>query len=99
MIREFKEEAGVDTLPEDWREFAILSEAYFELHCYICVSDKIFCQVHQPADNDEQITTIVSNLYYMEKVISNLPWLINMCLDEDADRITAVVHYEDPNAE
>lgn len=91
MVREFKEETGAETQPSDWREFALLIGDYFQLHCFVCFDSKIFCQMVQATD--EELVTIVPKFFFNDKCVSNLPWLLYLCLDEDAARIVTTARY------
>ena len=85
MIREFKEEAGVEI--KTWKEFCKLQSDNFEVYFF-----KAFGDVTQVKTmEEEQIEVVnVSNLYN-EDVLCNLDWLIPMALDKD--NIHGIIDY------
>ncbi len=85
MIREFKEETGLDTTTSDWRYFACMDFIYdvmggsAKVHCFKMFSDKIKeCQTME----DEEVVLIDVNALKFKKTISHINTLIPMALDE-----------------
>lgn len=80
MIREFKEETGV--FLEDWNLYCELTnENSYSVFCYYIFSDEIFkCKTQ----TDEKIfITDIKKINHKSYCMSNLLWLIFMCLDID----------------
>jgi len=85
MIREFKEETGVEI--KEWKEFCKLQSNSFEVYFF-----KAFGDISQVKTmEEEQIEVINVSDLYSEDVISNLDWLIPMALD--TDNIHGIVDY------
>lgn len=85
MIREFKEEAGMEV--KSWVEFCKLSGKDFEVYFYKATGDlsKVISM------EEEKIEIInVTNIQY-EETLGNLQWLIPLALD--ADKIHGQVNY------
>jgi 8-oxo-dGTP diphosphatase len=98
MQREFKEEAGVDTVLIDWHLFAELSGDYFHLYCFNCFDDEIFKNIK--TCTDEFIIPFPTACIKIRdsRFISNLSWLLGICLDEDMSRINVQATYENLEA-
>ena len=80
ICREFEEEAGVKTHPEDWFQFATLNViGVGPVHVFKAVSDNV---QHVENKTDEEI-----NLYDTQNlpsnIIPNLKWLIPLSLDKN----------------
>jgi 8-oxo-dGTP diphosphatase len=90
MVREFEEEAGVRTLPDDWHHFVTLSGSDFVIYFYRAFSDNI--------DNvrtvEAEIVSIHSIDALPDTVLHNLRWLIPMALDEKLDFREAIKVFE-----
>lgn len=85
MIREFKEEAGIEV--KNWVEFCKLTGKEFEVYFFKAVGD-ISKAISM---EDEKIEIIdVTNLQN-EKTINNLQWLIPLALD--TDKVHGQVNY------
>ena len=98
MIREFKEEAGVQTKVTDWKLFAHLASDNFYLFCYACFDDNIYKSVYSCEQEKIERWNVADLLENRVEMISNLPWLINMCLDCDFERMIANVNYDGTQA-
>lgn len=81
MVREFEEETGVTTFPDNWRHFATLKGNEWSVYCML--------QFNTAAVNKVRTTTsekiIVPHLWELESypILSNLRWLIPMALDKN----------------
>ncbi len=85
MIREFKEEAGLETKRGGWKNFCRLSGQSDKHGCkwivYFCVAFGDLSKLKSM--EEEQIEIVdVSNINN-EKIVSNLKWLIPMALSKD----------------
>jgi 8-oxo-dGTP diphosphatase len=82
MIREFKEETGIETTWETWTHFATLgNESTFRVHFYHAVG---------PIRTAEMLTDEVPRDYPLKprlpaNCLPNLSWLIPMALSMDKD--------------
>jgi 8-oxo-dGTP pyrophosphatase MutT (NUDIX family) len=91
MSREFKEETGVETSPEDWTLQCQLSGKDFTVDVYRIFTDDIF---QAETMEDEKVVIYPIGLELITaKGISNLPWLVAMALDEDAERFQPTISY------
>jgi 8-oxo-dGTP diphosphatase len=84
MIREFREEAGIATNESDWQYVCTMKRgdgiaddgATFTCHVFRAFDDRVF---EAESRTDEEV-----GLYHPilgHGMISNLPWLIPLCLD------------------
>jgi len=87
MVREFSEETGVTTRPEDWTCFANVFRANcYDVDMYFAHSDLAFSAKTIEA---EEIHTLKVN-ELPQNIIPNLQWLIPLALDAQADFSTPV---------
>lgn len=95
MVREFEEETGV--LCEDWKFLMTLVGNSFQIYVYYTFDDKMLnCQTKEI----EEVK--IFNIYDDWKEIcgssiSNIPWLLMLCLDFDVhkDRLLIDAEYVD----
>lgn len=92
MVREFKEETGVITQPENWTCFAnVYRPNVYDVDMYFSRSDLAF----QVQSIEQEEVHIINVNRLPENLIPNLRWLIPLALDSQADfsapvRITEV---------
>ena len=86
MVREFEEEAGLATHPDDWQHFVTLSGEGFVIHFYRAFSNRI--DDVRTIEAEEVSVHPVDAL--PETVLHNLRWLIPMALDEKLDFTEAI---------
>jgi 8-oxo-dGTP diphosphatase len=95
MIREFKEETGLVTTDNQWKQFATMGNDYFSVSCFWAIADYL--------DLAESITD--ETVHYLpiahltqnnfKDCVSNLSWLINMALDLNIkDNFYAHIEYK-----
>lgn len=93
MAREFEEEAGCQTNPEDWRRYAILegvadardgSYQPWRIHIFVTYHAAILQQIVKTTTIERVGVFAISML--PNKVLPNLRWLIPMALSMEADR-------------
>lgn len=89
MTREFFEESNIKTVKESWYEFAKLDSPYFELHCFVGFFEQSYLETFENVTEEEIFMVNVADLFNQQfnGCISNLKWLIAICLDEDLYRI------------
>lgn len=87
MIREFKEEAGVEV--KSWIEFCRLSATQFEVYCFKAVGD--VTQVKTMEEEQIEVHEVCSIINSEQDVMNNLPWLLLLALD--SDKIYGEINY------
>ena len=93
MVREFEEETGVTTRQDDWFYFAKLNGAAFAVHCFACFDDAFWTKVETKTDEEVIRVGTMALLGGSYPLVSNVPWLINLCRDEDFGRIFLEASY------
>jgi 8-oxo-dGTP diphosphatase len=84
MVREYREETGVDTFESDWTRFGRLHSGDFEMEVFANYVTNIE-QVKTMTDEPVGIYSValdVSGISKQYKLISNLSWLIPVALDK-----------------
>lgn len=85
MCREFKEETGI--VWGEWNYIITMSCEGWEVQVFTATTDKVF---DFKTMEDEQVCLIpISDLDHFD-LISNLYWLIPMCLDKNDDRKSGI---------
>ncbi len=89
MVREFREETGIDSNESDWRYVVTMYRYDWEVDVYTTTSDMIFY-----AQDKTDESTVVLPLGELDgfPLISNLYWLLPMCLDKVDYNIKRVGH-------
>ena len=79
MVREFREETGVETKPSDWHEFCVLGDNVdgFRVHFFVyhVVS---FPDLH--TTTEEEVLRVAISAVTVHNSIPNLTWLLPMAL-------------------
>jgi len=78
MVREFKEETGIETKPEDWENFATYHGEGWYMYIF-----KAFGDVSKAKTMEAEEVRVVDVNNLPENVINNLRFLIPMALQED----------------
>jgi 8-oxo-dGTP diphosphatase len=78
MVREFKEETGIETKPEDWEEFASYRGDGWYMYIF-----KAFGDVTKAKTMEAEEVKVVDVNNLPENVINNLRFLIPMALQDD----------------
>lgn len=81
MVREFREETGVRTAPDDWRHFSTLEGSDWIVYCFVAFNT--LAVEHASTTTDEIVVKVPLIEIPKTKVLSNLHWLIPMSLDEN----------------
>lgn len=93
MVREFREETGMDTETYLWRKFARLVFTGGVVHFYMTRGETGRCSTQPPQDGVwEQIERVPVAAIPNMQTIPNLRWLIPLALDKDH----VVASVEDP---
>lgn len=102
MVREFREETGLDIAKDLWRKFCILHgvEANgdpYQVHFYVTNLEMTTLWLKDlSSKTDEVVGWYFVKLLLRENIIPNLEWIIPMALDKD----TLVAHvYENGTTE
>ncbi len=80
MVREFKEETGVETTTDEWKTFAYLSGTDWSVNFFRSFSDKVYNVVSK---TEEEVLLLFPGWISSLDVIPNLLWLIPLALDKD----------------
>lgn len=81
VVREFSEEAGVLTTPDDWQLFGSLDvKGYGKIHLLKCFSEDF---EHAKKVESEVIRIVQVDELNRYKSFRNLSWIIPMALDND----------------
>lgn len=83
MVREFKEETGMETVPSEWHHYATLSGDGFNVVCFTALGDVATLK----STTDESIQLVQVFFFYPGKqdYIENVPWLVGIACDFLAD--------------
>lgn len=81
MVREFKEEVGVKTSTIDWKLFCNLRGKDFTVYCFKCFNSEAWSKASQ--QEVEYVEKHFVQQVYRPYCISNVPWLIEMAIDEN----------------
>lgn len=80
MVREFKEEAGLVTHPDQWREFATITGPDFKIHFFKTFShDWNLVKTME----SEEIVKMPTHLLHTQPRVPNLDFLIPLALNQD----------------
>lgn len=84
MCREFYEETGVKTSEDEWSFLLTMEEEdKFSVDVFYCFSDK-YKNVKTMESEEVWILSVEDSWNYIrQNSISNVPWLIMVCLDMD----------------
>lgn len=98
MVREFAEETGVMTAPDDWCDFARLQGPDFDVCVFKAFSDA-FRNVRAAEDQPVALYALDGEDFLGGRPISNIRWLVHAALDANTDaRALLVARYEVDNA-
>ncbi|MFK4132455.1 NUDIX domain-containing protein [Pseudomonas luteola] len=96
MVREFKEETGLETSLSEWMPLCTLEGDTFKVHTFLTFTDAIHAA---KSLTDELVFTHRLDLNEIARSsVSNLPWLISLALDTDQPRISLGAFYSHPQA-
>jgi 8-oxo-dGTP diphosphatase len=82
MVREFNEEAGVKTDPQNWFLFAIMNDGDVRVYCYCCYNDIIFNNIKTMTDEPIHKFDLSMLRMFNENFVPNLAWLIPLAADK-----------------
>lgn len=77
MVREFREETGVETDPEAWREFAVMQFKPCQVICFAGQMEwEKFNSLWSPTE--EQVVKVATDRLWEFPCLPNLSWLVPM---------------------
>lgn len=94
MVREFREETGVETYPFDWKPFCSFgglgTYGPFHIECFSCVSEEYFLAARTVTDEEVARVSIYTVFQDGFPALDKLKWMVSLALDENC---TAVIEY------
>lgn len=81
MVREFKEETGVDTIEMKWRHYARMVGGNFCVECFAASGSIYSCETKE----EEEIEFIEARDVSLHQTVENLTWLIALAQDHLSD--------------
>lgn len=79
MVREFKEEAGVDTTIETWTQYAkIVQNNSWHVYFFMSVGDLSLLKSMEK----EQIVLLAIKDLQQSKALQSVKWLVPLCMDK-----------------
>lgn len=101
MVREFREETGVETHGQQWEYFCRLEGSAFSVHCFTTVGDVYSCKTMEQEDVKIVDVNEIDNRRNPPRpqMVENLPWLIHLAIDclEDNRPGFTVASYDEPH--
>ena len=79
MLREFKEETGIQTTHTEWNKVCIISHRDYKIHVYSLFDDWVFNEAH--TTTDEEIMKFNVWDIGLHSCMNYMKWLIPMILD------------------
>lgn len=79
MIREFREETGVETTEEDWIQFANLNGPGWQVQCFCGTREHN--PTKQPCETEWPGRWLMNDSFWENDMVNNTRWLIAMALD------------------
>lgn len=81
MVREFREECGLDTEEKDWNLYCCISGDGYKVYFYWATSE--IWSGYESKTTEEVFDLYVDHLYEVRgKLIKNLKWLIPLAIDK-----------------
>lgn len=81
MVREFREETGVDTSKSGWRQFCEMSGDGFVVYCFKALDSEAWEKA--ATEETELVEKHHPDQLNQQDCISNLLWLVELALDEN----------------
>lgn len=91
MCREFREETGVETMPDDWAYYLTLKSDFGYVQFFYAFDDR-FMEAKTQSDEQVEIISVDFDLIKQQS-ISNLMWLIAIALDENQPKFFVTADY------
>lgn len=81
MVREFREETGVDTSKSGWRQYCEMSGESFVVYCYVARDSDAWEKA--ATEESETVEKHHPDELNNQDCVSNLLWLVELALDEN----------------
>lgn len=95
MIREFREETGVDTNASGWEQFCEMSGEDFAVYCFKAFYSDAWARVE--STTSEKVGRFHPDNLTKHDCVSNLHWLIELAIDNNYGKpMYATVRYSPP---
>lgn len=95
MIREFREETGVDTSKSGWQQFCEMSGNDFAVYCFKALDSDAWARV--ASVTSEQVERVHPDQLGEHDCVSNLHWLLEMAIDDNYGKpFYATIRYSHP---
>ncbi len=95
MVREFREESGVDTSGSGWRQYCEMSGDGFVVYCFTA-RDSVAWE-KAVTKTSECVEKHHPDLLSEQECVSNLRWLVELALDENGGKgFYATIRYAPP---
>jgi 8-oxo-dGTP diphosphatase len=94
MIREFKEETGVDTVEADWSYLGVITGEDVQVVLFKAFRDKLVLDV--ATMTDERVCLINPSILYCYQCVPNVPGLVNLALDPQRPMVALSYDKETP---
>lgn len=82
MVREFEEECGLETKPSDWTLVGDFQNFDYQVFVFKAISSEILMA---ETKTDEEVNIYELSSLESHKLVSALPWIIEMCLDDNIE--------------
>lgn len=79
MVREFKEEAGVEIV--DWEEYCEIQGSKFKIYCFRAIT---FLENLETME-DEQVELWRTDKLHEAGTLPNVPWLVHLAMDHEPE--------------
>lgn len=90
MIREFKEECGIDTTKRDWKEFALMrskADDGFNIWCYKAFLSHDLVKLYETTTEEEVLCFTMAEFRENDlPLLSNIRWLVEAALDDNGGK-------------
>lgn len=97
IVREFEEETGYKIA--NWNYLlcldAIKTRNNYSVYVYHTIDDEAFNQVKSITDEEVCILDLSNWDYLRKNSVSNLPWLLDLILDQDISKMSITVEYKE----
>ena len=79
MVREFREETGLDTFKDEWKHVLTWNGPDYELRFYSTQTDAVY---DAKTTTDEHVRTYYTESMNQLPLVPNLKWIIPLCSDQ-----------------
>lgn len=98
MVREFREEGGVDTPPAQWLQYCIMGcptgDDPWQVYCFTTIGD--VDHLHTVTSEKITLEYTICVRPFEPKTVENLSWLVPLALDHLEDRRPLTAHVKYP---